>query len=82
MRRIGAHVSISGGLDKAVERIVGMGGNCMQIFSSSPQMWHNKSLIITGKIKLPVFIHAKYLINLGSANQELVEKSIASLNTI
>ena len=39
MRRIGAHVSISGGLDKAVERIVGMGGNCMQIFSSSPQMW-------------------------------------------
>ncbi|MEK7622762.1 MAG: deoxyribonuclease IV [Patescibacteria group bacterium] len=79
MRRIGAHVSISGGLDKAVERIVGMGGNCMQIFSSSPQMWHNKPLIITGKIKLPVFIHAKYLINLGSANQELVEKSIASL---
>lgn len=79
MRRIGAHVSSSGGLDKAVERIVGMGGNCMQIFSGSPQMWQNKQLVITEKIKLPVFIHAKYLINLGSPQAELVEKSINSL---
>lgn len=89
MRRIGAHVSINGGLDKAVERIQAMGGNCMQIFSGSPQMWKtslpdgievNKFNELINKYNIkPVYIHAKYLINLGSENQGLVEKSINSL---
>ncbi|MDZ7587536.1 MAG: deoxyribonuclease IV [Patescibacteria group bacterium] len=80
MRRIGAHVSISGGLDKAVERIVQMGGNCLQIFSSSPRSWTGTPLV-RGQVAdiRPIFIHAKYLINLGSPQPELVEKSIQSL---
>jgi len=80
MRRIGAHVSISGGLDKAVERIVQMGGNCLQVFSSSPRSWTGTPLV-RGKVSdiRPIFIHAKYLINLGSPQPELVEKSIQSL---
>ncbi|MDZ7587327.1 MAG: deoxyribonuclease IV [Patescibacteria group bacterium] len=89
MRRIGAHLSISGGLDKAVVSIVEMGGNCLQIFSSSPRMWFSSlpgkdtvekfnKLIEDYKVG-PVFIHAKYLINLASAKKELVKKSIKSL---
>ena len=89
MRRIGAHVSISGGLDKAIERITEIGGNCLQIFSSSPQIWQNnlpekkeiekfRELGKVNNIK-PVFIHAKYLINLGSPEPSLVARSIASL---
>ncbi len=80
MRRIGAHVSISGGLDKAMERIRQMGGNCLQVFSSSPRSWIGTPLVC-GKVAdiRPIFIHAKYLINLGSPQPELIEKSINSL---
>lgn len=89
MRRIGAHLSISGGLDKAVASIIQMGGNCLQIFSSSPRMWLNslpkktvtekfRNLCVIHDIR-PTFIHAKYLINLASDKKELVEKSIQSL---
>lgn len=80
MRKIGAHLSISGGLERAVENIIKMGGNCLQIFSSSPKSWTMGSL--PGKritAVQPVFIHAKYLINLASESQELLQKSIASL---
>ncbi len=89
MRRIGAHLSIAGGLDKAVESIVAKGGNCLQIFSSSPRGWiapPPASDVVTKFKQLcakhdihPIFIHAKYLINLASDREELVEKSIASL---
>ena len=80
MRRIGAHVSISGGLDEAVERIRKMGGNCLQIFSSSPRSWIGTPLVCGQVADIrPIFIHAKYLINLGSPQPELVEKSIQSL---
>lgn len=80
MRRIGAHLSIAGGLDKSVENIIKMGGNCLQIFSSSPKSWAMAPL--AGKrvtAVQPVFIHAKYLINLASDKEDLLEKSIASL---
>ncbi|MCX6817096.1 MAG: deoxyribonuclease IV [Candidatus Beckwithbacteria bacterium] len=89
MRRIGAHLSISGGLDKAVEAAVRMGGNSLQIFSSSPRMWlaalpkedevkKFKATALQDDIQ-PIFIHAKYLINLGSDKTELVAISKKSL---
>lgn len=89
MRRVGAHLSIAGGLYKAVESIAQKGGNCLQIFSSSPRMWlaalpsedavnKFKALCRESDVK-PVFIHAKYLINLASDRKDLLEKSIASL---
>jgi len=88
-RRVGAHVSISVGLDKAAAKIKAMGGNALQIFSSSPRMWlaelPNKEQV--KKIKdqcqqdkiWPVFIHAKYLVNLVSDNPEIKQKSWLSL---
>lgn len=80
MRRIGAHVSISGGLDKAMERVRQMGGNCLQVFSSSPRSWTGTPLVGGQAADIqPIFIHAKYLINLGSDKKELVVKSIDSL---
>ena len=36
---IGAHVSSSGGLDKAVERGEAIGAETIQIFNQSPRMW-------------------------------------------
>jgi len=80
MRRIGAHLSIAGGVDKAVERLAKMGGNCLQVFSASPKSWEVPT--ISGKLPAaarPGFIHAKYLINLASDREDLLKKSIASL---
>jgi deoxyribonuclease-4 len=73
-RKIGAHKSISGGYDKALERVFDIGGNCLQIFSSSPRGWKKAELSDSeiNKFKLkkeelnidPVYFHATYLINL------------------
>jgi deoxyribonuclease-4 len=89
MRLIGAHVSSAGGLDQAPLRLAHLGGNVLQIFSSSPRMWlaampasevieDFKKNCVKNDVK-EVFIHAKYLVNLASDRQELIDKSILSL---
>ena len=35
----GAHMSSSGGIDTAIDRIVAVGGDCVQVFTQSPRMW-------------------------------------------
>ncbi len=35
----GAHMSSSGGIDSAIDRIVAVGGDCVQVFTQSPRMW-------------------------------------------
>lgn len=75
MIKLGAHQSIAGGLDKAIERVVKIGGNCLQIFSSSPRGWSFTKLdedqinnFIKNAEKLsisPIYFHASYLINLA-----------------
>ncbi len=86
---IGAHVSTSGGVDKAVGRALDIGAECMQIFAASPRMWRVpaiKDKPLSGyHAKMaesglgPTIVHAKYLTALGSPNPELVEKSRTSL---
>jgi len=73
--KLGAHQSISGGYDKALERITNIGGNCLQIFSSSPRGWTfanldntgiNNFILLKKKLKIaPIYFHATYLINLA-----------------
>jgi deoxyribonuclease-4 len=75
MSKLGAHQSISGGYVEALKRIENIGGNCLQIFSSSPRGWNfakaNNNEInsfIKEKRRLnidPVYFHASYLINLA-----------------
>ncbi len=87
--KVGAHVSIAGGVAKAVARQVEVGGNCGQIFTHSPQMWRQPEVDpgeaerfrqeteeqLTG----PWLIHASYLVNLATPKEELRENSISSL---
>lgn len=87
-RRLGAHLSIAGGFDKAVKEIVEMGGNCLQIFSSSPRAWVNAEVegvavreFVETKNDLkvsPIYFHALYLVNLAD-NGATGEKSVANL---
>ena len=37
--KLGAHVSTSGGLTKAIERATNIGAEAIQIFASSPRAW-------------------------------------------
>jgi deoxyribonuclease-4 len=86
--QIGAHLSASRSYSSALEEIIKIGGNCLQIFSSSPLMWKTKlvseNLISDFKTKKAelniksVYFHAPYLINL--ADKDLTgEKSVKAL---
>jgi len=86
---LGAHVSSAGGIDKAVERAVDLGAESFQIFGAAPQMWRRKhhpdedtesyrEKFKQAKLKSS-FIHAVYLINLASPDDELLRKSTDTL---
>ena len=87
--KIGAHVSTSGGISKAVSRGLEIGCETIQIFGSSPQTWAFKPLPDAEKDAFreaaadsglgPVFLHAIYLINLGTPNQDNLGKGVQSL---
>ena len=87
--RIGAHVSTSGGIDRAIGRAVEIGAETIQIFGSPPQSWRfkphpegNIAAFLEGARSHgihPVFIHAVYLINLGTPDAGNLERGIASL---
>jgi deoxyribonuclease-4 len=86
---IGAHVSTSGGLDKAIERGSELGCESIQIFNQSPRMWRPtkygpedfaafKEAMADSPVEA-VVIHAVYLINCATRDRELRVKSLASL---
>lgn len=86
---IGAHVPASGGLAKrALPYVERAGATTLQVFVSNPRGW----ALAAGNpaqdeafrahcdaAGLPVFIHATFLVNLGSPTEATVERSVASL---
>ncbi len=89
--KIGAHVSVSGGLFNAVGNAQDIGAECFQIFGSNPRQWEVKSLnkedvrkywqLLKGSELGPVFLHAAYLVNLASVKRDLQKKSIKNLSS-
>lgn len=87
--RVGAHVSVAGGVDRAVERQRDVGGNCGQIFTHSPQVWEEPDLadeeVTTFREETaelladPWVIHSAYLVNLATPKEDLREKSIRNI---
>jgi len=87
--QIGAHVSVAGGIDNAVRRQLDIGGNCGQIFTTSPQVWQAPDIeddeaagFRNGAAEHdvdPWVIHASYLVNLATPKSDLREKSIRSM---
>ncbi len=86
---IGAHISQSGGLAKAVGRGAERGCEAIQIFNQSPRMWRPtayteddfsefRDAIAASGIEA-VLIHAVYLLNCASEDREIRTKSRASL---
>lgn len=86
--RLGAHMSISGGLKNAFGRGEQVGCDTVQIFTKNANQWKAKPITpediegFIGEQKrtgiYPAFAHDSYLINLGSPDPALYEKSIAA----
>lgn len=87
---IGGHLSISGGHINALSKTVEIGGNCLQLFSSSPRNWkvnppsdEQVKEFINLKHKLsiePIYFHTSYLINLAD-NNFIGKKSMHTLTS-
>lgn len=90
MPYLGAHMSIAGGLPKAVERALAVEATALQVFVKSSNQWAARAFAdgeaeafrraaraagIEGKI----LAHASYLINLASPDEALWGKSTAAL---
>jgi deoxyribonuclease IV len=85
----GAHVSASGGIDTAIDRIAAIGGDCVQVFTQSPRMWrptnHKPEAIERFKARRReseiggVVCHALYLCNLAAPDDEIYEKSVRTM---
>jgi len=80
---------MSGGYSAAVEYAVSVGCECMQVFAKSPRQWHAKPIDVEAAAAFrsrldssgmgPVLVHTSYLINLGSADDGLWERSCVAL---
>lgn len=87
--RIGAHMSIAGGPGKAFRRAQSVGCETMQIFLRSPNRWESPPLDDEQAEEYrreeaaadiwPVVGHSSYLINLGSPDEALWERSVEAL---
>ncbi|MBN1658677.1 MAG: deoxyribonuclease IV [Anaerolineae bacterium] len=86
---LGAHQSIAGRLDKALERGREVGCDCIQIFVKNPNRWKSPPFddeaiaafhtLLAETGIAPVFAHAIYLLNLGTPDDDLWNKSVEAL---
>lgn len=89
MPRLGAHMSIAGGLPRAVDRAQASRCDALQIFTKSAGQWRARALpseeiaLFRRRVEAsgihPVVAHNSYLINLAAATAGLREQSIAAL---
>lgn len=84
--RLGAHMSIAGGVDQALVRGRQIGCETIQIFTKNVNQWRARPLASDEIARFkaaqrewgiaPVIGHDSYLINLASPNEELWHKSL------
>ena len=87
--RFGAHMSIAGGVDLAVERAVLVGCEALQLFTKSSNQWKARPLRDDEILRFrdgverhglaPVIAHDSYLINVGSPDDALWRRSLEAL---
>jgi len=88
-RPFGAHLPLAGGMVRAVDRIVEIGGGALQIFSDNPTAWRRRTeppgeqaafRARLGELGVgPIAIHAPYLVNLAGPDEELYRRSVEIL---
>ncbi len=88
--RVGAHMSIAGGMERAVERAVAAGCEALQVFTRNASQWAAKPFApgeperfraaVDAAGLHPVMAHDSYLINVGSPDEALWTRSLAALD--
>jgi deoxyribonuclease-4 len=86
---IGGHVTTRGGIDKAVDRALSIGAEVIQTHPSQPQTWRPLTIDDATAARLREkaeaarlgghWFHAVYLVNLATADEVLLKRSIGSL---
>ncbi|NQW73971.1 MAG: deoxyribonuclease IV [Candidatus Planktophila sp.] len=86
--RIGAHTPTTGGMAKrSIEYAKTTGAEVIQVFASSPRMWAMPASkpdldeafkLKAGALDIQTYVHAPFLINLGSPTPATYENSLAS----
>lgn len=89
MLRVGAHVSIAGSIDRAVDRAADIGCDTFQIFSRNPRGWRVKDISEetaeefkrkVGRAGIgPAVDHMPYLPNFATPREDVYEKSVEAL---
>jgi deoxyribonuclease-4 len=88
-RSLGIHLSIAGGVTKAVDTALELGVNTLQIFLKSPSQWtspvpdRKEARRFRGMIKssgILVYAHAGYLINLAASTDTNRRRSIEAMH--
>jgi deoxyribonuclease IV len=89
MPRFGAHMSVAGGLPRAVERAVVHRCQALQIFAKNASQWRGRPLPaeeirefrarVTSAGIMPVVSHASYLINLATTATGLRQQSLEAM---
>ncbi|MGL4649660.1 MAG: deoxyribonuclease IV, partial [Caldilineaceae bacterium] len=86
--KLGAHMSIAGGVSRALDQAASVGSNAVQVFTKNNRQWNGppvdgadvarwqeqKEALAIGY----AVSHASYLINLASPKDDLWEKSVAA----
>ena len=89
MPRLGAHLSIAGGLPRAIDRAEASRCEALQIFTKSVGQWRARPIpdeeaaLFRARAResgLPIVAHNSYLINIAAADRALRAKSIAALH--
>ena len=85
----GAHISVAGGYERALDYAFEVGCECAQVFAKSPRQWRGPlpdpvkaEAFVAARLERgfgPLFTHTAYLINPATPEPELREKSIAAL---
>lgn len=87
-RPVGAHVSLTGGVAKAVARARERGADALQTFSSNPRGWALPQCDARADAEgreareahaMPLFLHAPYLVNLASPDAVTLSRSVGCM---
>jgi len=86
--RIGAHTPTTGGMAKrSIEYARTIGAEAIQVFASNPRQWSmpdanvnadNEFKEKAAELDLEVYVHAPFLINLGSPTEDTYKNSLAA----
>ena len=90
MPRLGAHMSVAGGLPRAVDRAVAHRCQALQIFTKNSNQWRGRRVApmeireFRAKVRAsrigPVVSHASYLINLAASPGALRRQSLEAMD--